>query len=128
VEGTCQPAVTRAGDACDSAPAGCANNLNLTCEGSKCVENVLATTGLPCGKIDNLARTYCTGAADCFEKEGAGICMAKATDGGACSFDVGPACMAPAICALLAGGGTVGVCTLPNPSLCISVAGDDAIP
>src|SRR5262249_35136031 len=120
-KGTCQPAGSKVGDACDplqqTAP-GCDRDLGLYCHPMTlmCTAVMFAMAGQPGGLVNN-GETGCLAGAACIVPAGqkSGTCVAPATDGSACDTQAGPPCLKPSRC-ITGGMGTAGVCTLPDPS------------
>jgi hypothetical protein len=117
-EGTCQPAVSSAGAACDPkrrTSAGCDATQGLACDPTSmtCIAILIAAAGAPCD--NNL--TLCSSAATCVIPAGAtaGTCVAPAADGAACDTANGPNCMSLSRC-VVTGTGTAGTCVLPVDS------------
>jgi hypothetical protein len=118
--GTCA-ASDQAGAACTkvTTAAGTSDNCDalagLYCNGQAasgtCAKIALATSGQPCGLVNNAA-TLCSANGTCKGTTAtSGTCQAAAAAGGSCDATNGPSCAQPAIC-------VNAVCTLPDPASC----------
>jgi hypothetical protein len=121
--GTCQNALTTAGEACGgTALPGCDGNVGLHCggpsgTGKSCETITFANDGMACGTMGDGSFVQCI-KGDCYTATGPisggqqGTCKADALDGAACDTNLGPGCTAPARC-VTAAGSTAGTCTVP---------------
>lgn len=139
--GTCQPAASAVGAACDATRktmASCDADLGLVCIPTSamtkgvgtCQAIKLTKPGEACGPIGAMPITgyaSCEAGGMCKKAAPAdlsGTCVAPAADGMPCDSDVtkGPPCLAPAKCVPAKGapaGTTAGTCTVPDASQCM---------
>lgn len=124
VAGTCQLGATSVGAACRPGSVlvpKCEKTVYLTCDetSKKCAQDAFVDAGAPCGDLDG-GVADCTGGAVCDPTIGkTGTCVPAAAEGAACDSINGPNCLAPARCiGTVTDGGTIGVCTLVDPSTC----------
>jgi len=125
--GTCMPAATMAGAACDPTSrtaAGCDRALGLWCNATSktCTAITFAANGAACGVGSDGNLIDCTGGA-CYGSSNSinnpmmGTCKADAADGAACDTANGPGCLSPAKC-VTGSGSTAGTCQLADATKC----------
>jgi len=119
ISGTCQLGGTAVGTKCRGSNVvdpRCERSVYLTCDGmaKTCAQDNFASAGSACGDLDG-GVTDCTAGSSCET----GTCLAPAAEGASCDTANGPSCLSPARCIGTVGdGGTVGICTLVDPSTC----------
>jgi hypothetical protein len=123
--GSCQPAGTMVGTACDpkhkTAP-GCESQQGFYCDATTltCAVVAYAAADQPCGIVNGAVVTCKAGGLCVYPAPmaTAGTCEAAAADGAACDDTLGPPCLGPARCVRTSDGGTAGVCTLLSADAC----------
>jgi hypothetical protein len=127
--GTCQ-APLAANSACNPNASLCdaTNGYWCTPRSINCTLILFATAGQPCGYDTTTGDlTACSGSGACqniSKTTGIGTCTAPVAAGSACDAVNGPFCVPPAVCVTSGGAdsgadaGTMGTCTIHDPSTC----------